>query len=263
MSSGLGSFFRMAVVASALSSSLFVPAALAQISSSAENHAAFDTLVQDQYPSQYPNQGGYRSSYHTQRPTSWMDHLAIEAGGGFNSPTGNTNTWQNVGYTVNLGAGWMFNDRIGVLAEYGFNGANIPSDTLSEVGEPDGHVHVWSLTLDPIVYYKTGGRVGGYVTGGGGFYRKVTTFTEPVYLGNYCSYFYCYPVYDNVTLSHFSSNQGGLNLGTGFTFKPNPEGKLKLYAEVRYVWVNSPTSTQTTVGTGTVGMIPVTFGFRW
>jgi hypothetical protein len=261
MSSGPGSLVRIAAIVSFLSTSLLVSGAHAQISSSTENHEAFDALVQDN-PGQYPNQGGYRPSYHSQHATTWMDHLAVEAGGGFNVPTGNTKTWQLTGYTVNLGAGWMFNDRIGVLAEYGFNGGNIPSNTLSEVGEPDGHVHVWSLTLDPIVYYKTGGRVGGYVTGGGGFYRKVTTFTEPVYLGDYCSYFYCYPVYDNVTLSHFSSNQGGLNLGTGVTFKPG-EGKLKLYAEARYVWVNAPTSTANSVGTGTVGMIPVTFGVRW
>ncbi len=69
----------------------------------------------------------------------------------------------------------MFNDRIGVLAEYNFNGANIPQNTLTNIGEPNGNVHVWSLTLDPIIYYKTSGHIGGYVTGGGGFYRKLTT----------------------------------------------------------------------------------------
>jgi hypothetical protein len=32
---------------------------------------------------------------------------------------------------------------------------------------------------------------------------------------------------------------------------------------VRYVWVDSQKSTASSLGTGTVGMIPVTFGFRW
>ena len=104
-------------------------------------------------------------------------------------PVGNTKTWQNVGYSINLGGGWNFNDRFGVLAEYSFNRANIPQNTLTDVGEPNGNVHVWSLTLDPIFYYKTSGRIGGYVTGGGGFYRKLTSFTESVYEGDYCSYF--------------------------------------------------------------------------
>ena len=251
---------RFALLA-ALSSCLLAPGALAQSSSSLENHLDSDSIVQDQYP----NQGGYnRQTNNTHQNKTWSDHLAIEAGGGLNVPAGNTNTWQNVGYTINIGGGWMFTDRLGVLAEYGFNRANIPTDTLTNVGEPQGNVHVWSLTLDPIFYYKTSGHFGGYVTGGGGFYRKLTSFTEPVYVGDYCDYFYgCYPQYSNVTLSHFSSNQGGANFGTGVTFKPNVDGKVKLFAEARYVWVDSPKSSNSAVGTGTVGMFPITFGFRF
>jgi hypothetical protein len=230
------------------------------MSSSTQNHIDFDALVQDQYP----NQGGYnRSGYSTHHNDSLTDHLAIELGAGFNVPAGNTGTWQAVGYTINLGGGWMFTDRLGLLAEYGFNHANVPQNTLTAVGEPNGNVHVWSLTLDPVIYYKTGGRIGGYVTGGGGFYRKLTSFTQLVYEGDYCSYFGCYPVFGNELLSHFSSNQGGVNIGTGVTFKPNADGKGKFYAEARYVWVDSPPNSQKAFGTGTVGMFPVTFGFRW
>jgi hypothetical protein len=262
MSSGPCSLVRFAVIVSALSSCILAPSGFAQVSSSVDSQDAPEAIVQNQYP----NQGGYNSQgynrYH--HSDTWSDHLAIEAGAGFNVPAGNTGTWQLVGYSINLGGGWMFNDRIGVLAEYGFNHANIPQDTLTNIGEPQGNVHVWSLTLDPIVYYKTSGHLGGYVTGGGGFYRKLTSFTQPVYVGDYCDYFYgCYPQYENVTLSHFSSNQGGLNIGTGVTYKPNPDGKAKFYAEARYVWVDSPKSTTSSIGTGTVGMFPVTFGFRW
>jgi hypothetical protein len=216
----------------------------------------FDALLQDQYP----NQGGYNGrGYNTHHSDTWMDHLAIEAGGGFNVPTGNTKTWQNVGYSINLGGGWMFNDRLGVLAEWNFNGANIPQNTLTNVNEPNGNVHVWSLTLDPIFYYKTSGHIGGYVTGGGGFYRKLTSFTEPILE----EVAFGFPVEENVTLSHFSSNQGGVNIGTGVTYKMNPDGKAKIYAEVRYIWADAPPSSQSVIGTGTVGMIPITFGFRW
>jgi hypothetical protein len=185
-------------------------------------------------------------------------------GAGLNVPVGNTKTWQVVGYSINLGGGWNFTNRIGLLAEYSFNRGSIPSSTLTNVNEPDGNVHVWSLTLDPVFYYKTSGHIGGYVTGGGGFYRKLTSFTEPLYQGTYCSYYYgCYPQYSNVVLSHFSSNQGGVNIGTGVTFKPNADGKGKFYAEARYVWVDSPPSSPSSLGSGTVGMIPIAFGFRW
>jgi hypothetical protein len=256
-------FLRYACLA-ALSSCLLVPGALAQSSSSLESHLDFDSIDQDQ---QYPNQGGYQGGYnrdHYQHHDTWSDHLAIEGGAGFNVPAGNTGTWQAVGYTINLGGGWMFTKRIGLLAEYGFNRANIPQSTLNNISEPQGNVHVWSLTLDPIIYLKTSGHLGTYVTGGGGFYRKLTSFTQPEYVGDYCDYFYgCYPQYDNVVLSHFSSNQGGANFGVGVTYKPNADGRYKFYAEARYVWVDSPTSSATAIGTGSVGMFPVTFGFRW
>ena len=252
---------RFALIVAALFSWLLVPSSFAQSSSSAEYHNDIQTLVQDQYP----NQGGYnRQGSNTHHSDSWLDHLAIEAGGGFIKPVGNTNKWQTVGFNINLGGGWNFNDRFGVLAEYSFNRSSIPSATLTNVGEPDGNVHLWSLGLAPIFYVKTTGHLGAYVTGGGGFYRKLTTFTQPVYVGDYCDYFYgCYPQYQNVTLSHFSSNQGGANLGAGVTYKLSPDGKAKFYGEVRYVWVDSPKSSASIIGTGTVGMIPVTFGFRW
>ena len=54
-----------------------------------------------------------------------------------------------------------------------------------------------------------------------------------------------------------------MNIGTGVTYKLNADGKAKFYAEARYVWVDSPANSSTNIGTGTVSMFPVTFGFRW
>ena len=87
MLSGPGSFVRFTMIVSVLSSCLLVPAAFSQVSSSAANHEAFETLVQDQYP----NQGGYNpQGYHPHHTGTLTDHLAIELGGGFNVPSGNT-----------------------------------------------------------------------------------------------------------------------------------------------------------------------------
>jgi hypothetical protein len=195
MSSLSGFSFRSVVLAAAVSCFL-APSGFAQMSSSARTHADFDSVVQDQYPNQGGyNRGGYSRGYGNHHAADLTDHLAIEVGAGFNVPSGNTTTWQAVGYSINLGGG---------------------------------------------------------------------CFTQPVYVGDYCDYFYgCYPQYENVTLSHFSSNQGGANIGTGITFRPNPDGKGKFFAEARYVWVDSPASSNSAVGTGTVNMFPVTFGYRW
>lgn len=189
-------------------------------------------------------------------------HLAIEAGGGFDAPVGNTKNTQTFGYNFKAGAGYNFSRNVGLLAEYEFNGSSIPNSVLAAQQAPQGNVHLWGFTLDPIVYYKTKGAWGGYVTGGGGFYRKLTSFTQPVFLGTLCDFYGCFAEFGTQTLSHFSSNQGGLNIGTGFTHNLGESG-AKVYAEARYLWVNSPKSTATQIGSGTVSMIPVTFGIRF
>jgi hypothetical protein len=84
-----------------------------------------------------------------------------------------------------------------------------------------------------------------------------------VFLGTVCDfYFGCFPQFGNQLINHFSSNQGGLNFGAGFTHGFG-NGRMKLFGEARYLWVNSPRSTATQVGSGTVSMIPVTFGVRF
>lgn len=211
------------------------------------------------------NSGGYGQGGYKRYPSygqSSFHHIAIEAGAGFDAPLGNTKNAQTFGYNIKLGGGWNFNQHLGVLLEYEFNRTGIPNNVLAAVGAPQGNVHLWGFTLDPVYYYKTGGAWGGYVTGGGGFYRKLTTFSQAVDLGLVCDFFGCFEQIANQTLFHFSSNQGGLNIGTGITHNLG-EGGAKIYAEARYLWVNSPASTATTVGSGTVSMIPVTFGIRF
>jgi hypothetical protein len=251
--------------------------AFAQSSSSTQYSSSAATSIDDgltaltyHAPASGQNSGGYgNGGYHqySQYGEPGFHHLAIEAGAGFDAPLGNTKKAQTWGYNVKLGGGWNFNPHFGMLLEYEFNRTGIPDNVLASVASQagvgvNGSVHVWGFTLDPVYYYKTTGAWGGYVTGGGGFYRKLTTFSTPVYLGIGCDYFYgCYPQYSNVTVSHFSSNQGGLNIGTGLTH--NIGNGAKLYAEARYLWVDSPASSATKVGSGTVSMIPVTFGIRF
>lgn len=211
------------------------------------------------------NSGGYGNGGYHQYPKygqQTFHHIAIEAGAGFDAPVGNAKNAQTFGYNIKLGGGWNFNHHLGVLLEYEFNRTGIPNNVLAAIGAPQGDVHVWGITLDPVYYYKTGGSWGGYVTGGGGFYRKLTTFSQQVDLGLVCDFFGCFDQIANQTLFHFSSNQGGLNIGTGITHNLGDSG-AKIYAEARYLWVNSPSSSGTQVGSGTVSIIPVTFGIRF
>ncbi|HEY0758664.1 MAG TPA: hypothetical protein VGD59_05340 [Acidisarcina sp.] len=186
----------------------------------------------------------------------YRSHLAFEGGGGFTSPIGNSQRTLDYGWNATGGVGYKFSDDLALMGEYQFIRSGIPGPVLDAVGVPGGNVHTWSLTLDPVLTYKKGGLWGGYLVGGGGFYRQLTSFTEPALAyGEYCDYFSCYP-YEytvNQVVSHYSSNQGGVNIGTGLTFGSSHGGKF--FAEARYTWLDTP-------GHST-GLIPVTFGFRW
>jgi hypothetical protein len=198
--------------------------------------------------------------------------FALEFGGGFNAPIGNDTstsgggpfiTW---GGNFTVGAGMNFNKRFGLLAEYQFLDNKLPGSMIAEIGTQGGHAHIWSFTLDPVIDLFPARTNSVYVTGGGGFYRKVTSFTDPE-VGIDCDY-YCEYYTENETVYHFSSNQGGLNFGLGITHRLGGtygSGKMKLFAEARYLFLNTPKlSTKTfPYAVGTTELIPVTFGVRW
>ena len=197
--------------------------------------------------------------------------LAFEAGGGANPPVGNTSSYLTWGGNFTVGGGLHFSRGISLLAEYQFLDDKLPGNLIAETGANGGNAHIWSLTLDPVIdlFPKSTNSV--YVTGGGGFYRKVTNFTDPQE-AEYCDYYYCGVATENVVVGHFSSNQGGWNVGAGFTHRVgglSGDGRMKLFAEARFLDVDTPAvdSSPNGLGTTTVAagtkVVPVTLGVRW
>jgi hypothetical protein len=196
-------------------------------------------------------------------------------GGGFNAPIGNDTSSKGTtstnyagpfltyGGNFTGGLGLRFSPRFSLLAEYQFMDDKLPGNFIAAVGTQGGNAHIWSLTLDPVIDLLPKRANSIYVTGGGGFYRKVTNFTDPA-TGEEC-YYYCYPVTVNETVYHFSSNQGGVNLGLGLSHRIGGtygDGQMKVFAEARYVWIDTP-SLGSYDGTGRTETIPVTLGLRF
>jgi len=200
-----------------------------------------------------------------------MSKLAFEAGGGFNAPISSSSSYITWGGNFNVGGGLHLNNRFSLLAEYQFIDDKLPGALIAETGANGGNAHIWSLTVDPVIdlFPKSNNSV--YITGGGGFYRKVTNFTDPEE-SEYCEYYYCGIETQNAVVGHFSSNQGGFNIGGGYTHRVGGlygESNMKLFAEVRFLDVFSPASAiaPNGLGTATVGpdtkLLPITFGVRW
>ena len=212
--------------------------------------------------------GQYGGRYHQR---SMFRHLTFQAGGGFNAPANESSPYITWGGNLALGAGYRFNPYVSLMAEYQFVDDKLPGALIAEAGSAGGHAHIWSLTMAPVLDLFPHDTNSIYFTGGGGFYRKVTSFTDPAQT-QYCDYFYCYVGTTNVVVGHFSSNQGGWNIGTGFTHRlggMNGNGRMRVFAEVRYLNVYTPgVYTQPNgLGTTTVApntkLIPVTVGIRW
>lgn len=195
-------------------------------------------------------------------------NFTFEAGGGFNAPVSSKITW---GGNFTLGGGYNLSERLALLAEYQFIADKLPGALIAEAGAVGGYAHIWSLTVDPVfdIYPKNSNDL--YITGGGGFYRKVTNFTNPQQQ-QYCSYYYCGVGIANQVVGHFSSNQGGFSVGGGYIRRFGGmygDSRLKLFAEVRYLDVLTPAVTTNPNGLGTTSVtagtrvIPITLGVRW
>jgi len=187
-----------------------------------------------------------------------VNRIAIELGGGFNAPVGNDTPYITWGGNITAGAGLNFNKWFSLLGEFQFMDNKLPGAFVAAGGGQGGNAHIVSVTVDPVIDLFPNKVNSAYLTGGGGYYYKSTNFTVQV-----CCDFYGYPV--NVTTNSFSSNQGGFNLGLGFTHRLGGvygDGKMKLFGEARYVYIHTPAITETN-GLGTTGLIPVTFGLRW
>jgi hypothetical protein len=198
-------------------------------------------------------------------------NFALEFGGGFNAPVSDSPNYITWGGQFTVGGGYNFNERFALLAEYQMLDDKLPGALIAETGANGGHAHIWSLTLAPVVSLFPKAANDFYLTGGGGFYRKVTSFTDPVE-AEYCSYYYCEVGTENEVVGHFSSNQGGWNVGGGYQRRVGGmyhDSRMKLFAEVRYLDVLTPavTSNPNGLGTTTVAagtrLLPVTFGLRW
>lgn len=213
---------------------------------------------------QYGNGGGYGGGSKRGVLHNWT----FEAGGGFNAPISNSTTY---GGNFTLGAGLNFSKYVAGLIEYQFADDKLPGALIAETGATGGYAHIWSFTFDPVIDLTPKATNGFYITGGGGFYRKVTSFTDPEE-AEYCEYFGCGVVTENEVVGHFSSNQGGINIGGGFEHRIGSmygDSNTKLFVEARYLDMFSPASTNNPNGLGTTAVaadtkiIPVTVGVRF
>ncbi|MGI4755301.1 MAG: hypothetical protein ACRYGF_00455 [Janthinobacterium lividum] len=228
---------------------------------------------------------GRRRSYGRSRYQDRMHNadgstkIAFVAGAGLNLPTGNTGKFYTPSYTITAGAGINFNKTLGILGEFHYDHMGLTSNSLNyqyanyvtyagatadDLAGLDGNAHVIALTVNPIVNFSgasRGSKLGGYVTGGVGFYHKVTNFTLPQEIDTYY-YSYITPQ----TFDSYSANSFGVNGGFGLTYKLSEFSSERLFVEARYNWLKISANNSGDFfpfNRRNTGYIPITAGIRF
>jgi hypothetical protein len=253
------------VKAPVLLASESAPADLATTSSSSSSsssdaadstsEARFNLLGSTQPP---PRRGSGRPNYASgnNNPDGSPKYTFL-GGIGLTMPIGNTHKYETPSYGFQFGGGRNFNKTLGLLLQFDYDHFGLQGKTLANqtylydygctttqinngtcgVSGLDGNNHVWSFTLNPTFTLPTAGSLGAYAVLGGGFYHKVTNFTEPG-TGEYCDPYYgCYAYQANQTIDHYTSNAVGVNGGFGLTYKFSKFSNERFYLEARYVYI--------------------------
>ncbi len=191
--------------------------------------------------------------------TEPLHHLELRAGGGWTAPVGGTGGIMDQGWNVGGGVGFRFTHRIGLMLNGQFQQAGIGSNVLTFDLIPNGNYRMWTGTLDPVFTYWQRGKYSGYVTGGGGYSRILTTFNWPS-SGAQCYFFCSNTPGPGGFMYHYSSNQPVYDGGLGFTMRPWRGHRWRAYAEARYedLMENSDLAPYRNVQ-----VIPVTVGVEW
>jgi Outer membrane protein beta-barrel domain len=183
--------------------------------------------------------------------------FGFNIGAGFTTPVGNTGRHLDGGWNLRAGAGYNFSPYVGAMIDVGYDSFGINSATLNNLGFPDGGLHVFSATLDPIVHLNPKGHVDVYLTGGGGLYHRSQEFTQPsiAVTSGFDPFFGFFPVAVpvNQVLSSYSVNKPGIDAGAGLAVGTKWHGKI--FAEAKY--------NRIFMGNFHTDYVPVTFGFRW
>jgi hypothetical protein len=186
--------------------------------------------------------------------------FSVSVGGGVTPVTAGLADRLSTGWHISLGGGFNFSHNFGLNLEYMYSGLGVKRATLQELQAPAGNARIWSITLNPIIRFRSEeDRFVPYITGGGGYYRRTVEFTEPTTaLTNIFDPWWGWigpvPVASNNVLGRVSRGGGGFNAGAGFAVRLG-DGNTKFFAESRYHYADMQ------------GMItrivPVTVGLRW
>lgn len=188
------------------------------------------------------------------------DKLNISAGAGFSQPVQSAGNSLNRGWNLDFRSGYNAGRHLDADLDFNYSHFGLNSAALKHLGEPNGSISVWSLTLQPTLnVLPRRSPFNTYLTGGFGLFDRNLTLTQPTVLTTIgCDPFFgCFPVsYSaNQIVASVSTMKPGFDTGAGVAFRL-PNTRASLFAEARY-------QRMFTTHGNDLSYVPVTFGIRW
>ncbi len=197
--------------------------------------------------------------------------LSAIAAVGPDFPTGAIQNTFGGGYHYDFGVLYSIDKRTGVqfdfqYANFGGKQVAIASDLCPQCAPLAIGPTMWSTMVDYV--YRPGSQargIGLYLLGGGGLYHRTVSLQSAAQGAViWCdpATYVCHDVPTDLAniLGSRSSNDFGINLGAGVSFRAAEHWRLFIEARWHYIW--GPT-VQGTTQKANGQYIPVTFGFRF
>ena len=195
--------------------------------------------------------------------TEALHRLELRADGGLLSPVGGTSGIMNTGWNVGGSVGYRLTRRRSLRVDGQYGKAGIGDSVLQFELLPHGNYQLWVSTLNIAYTYWKHGRYSGYVSGGSGYSRILTTFSGSATSAN--CYLLCIcpegcisATGSGTAIYHYSSNQPAIDGAIGFTRQIRSRSRLFVEARFEKLNENSHLAPYKNVET-----MPVVVGLEW
>ncbi len=192
-----------------------------------------------------------------------LHRLELRADGGLLAPVGGTSGIMNTGWNVGGSVGYRLSRRLSLRVDGQYGRAGVGDSVLRFELFPSGHYQLWVSTLNLAYTYWKHGRYSGYVSGGGGYSRILTTFSGSATSAN--CYLLCIcpegciaATGSGTAIYHYSSNQPAIDGAIGFMRQFRFRSRLFVEARFENLDENSSLAPHKNVEA-----MPVVVGLEW
>ncbi len=202
-------------------------------------------------------------------------------GSGATISTGELNNHLGSGYNLNFGVTINVTPKVGILAEYSFNGMGQKQVNVDVVQDPIagapgavqafyGDMNMQYGAFNAVFKPMPEARVNPYVTGGVGIYYRPIKVTTPAigWVPGYCDpfWYYCSPggyVPVDAIVGSRSTTDFGMDFGAGVNVKLGSSAAFYVEGRYHYIWGPSYKDASGNSKTANGQFFPITFGLRF